>query len=92
MSRRPCQSGCGMNWHIQCDMRADCPDSATYIGHKGFVYCLHHTAARIGIEHCRKMQKWECALIIQVKQLPPFKPITKAAYLARLRAAMRRAP
>lgn len=72
---------------IQCEMRADCPDPATHIEEKGFVYCSGHAIQRRSDGHrCRKMRPWELRLVETGKPLPSYEPISKTEGLAKLEA------
>lgn len=77
---------------FQCGMDNACPDAATHIGEKGFIYCAKHAQIRKegGRERCRKMRRWELELVAEGKQVPSYAPITKAEAVARQVAAQKR--
>lgn len=64
---------------MTCDMRRDCTMPVTHIGSKGYIYCAAHALDRRGWEHCRKLRKWEIALIERGIPLASYTPISKHA-------------
>jgi hypothetical protein len=50
---------------LSCEMEKDCAATVTHVGEKGYVYCKEHVDRRRGIERCRRLRKWEIALLTQ---------------------------
>ncbi|KKW46571.1 MAG: hypothetical protein UY96_C0003G0074 [Parcubacteria group bacterium GW2011_GWB1_56_8] len=66
---------------VKCEMKKDCTRAVTHIGSKGYIYCAECAVIRRsgGHERCRKMLKWELALIHEGKPLPRYEPIAHPA-------------
>lgn len=58
----------------QCDMRAECTETVTHIGAKGYAYCATHAPERRGFESVRKMRAWERRWIGEGRALPSYAP------------------
>lgn len=64
---------------LQCQMKYDCRAEVTHIGEKGYCYCGEHAKVRrsgVG-ERCRRMRKWEIAMLQDGKPLPSYRPRPK---------------
>jgi hypothetical protein len=60
-------------------MSKDCPNTATHIGNKGFIYCTEHALHRrqSGYEDTRRLRAWELKLLQSGDVVPSYRPIRK---------------
>lgn len=66
---------------LKCDMTKTCAADVTYIDDKGFVYCTDHGLQRRSHRPCRRLQKFEIALLTAGKPIR-YTVATRATVLA----------